>query len=190
MSGSEGKASPRPVIVAHIKTLSNANTGNVRATDHFLMFGVPLVATIVVAVTTTTFDGSLLTGLVTVTGLAGAFFFGLMVQHLQAIMSWADSDPEPGTETSRHAKLLAELAANAAYASLLAFTASVLLVFAAVADSDAVKRSASALVAFVLTHFVLTVLMVIRRVFLLSIERINDVRTGARRSRSSSSRRG
>ncbi len=62
MSGSEGKASPRPVIVAHIKTLSNANTGNVRATDLLLMFGVPLVATIVVAVTTTTFDGSLLTG--------------------------------------------------------------------------------------------------------------------------------
>lgn len=177
MSGSEGKADPRPIIAAHVRTLRTASDGQSRPIDCLVMYAFPVVAAGTAAVAGTTFDGTLVAGLLTVAGLAGAFLFSLMVQLLETITTWADSQPAPGARRTRQAALYEQLAANAAYAALIAFVTAGVLVFTAVTSSAWLERTLTAVSSGFLVHFALTVLMVMRRVFLLSVGRVNEART-------------
>lgn len=182
MGGAEGKADPRPIINAHLATLVNAATGKVRRADQLVAFVLPLAVGVIVGSFDVRVTGVLAIGLLTVAGVAGAFLFQLAVQLLGSITAWADSDPQPGSQTSRQAQLFRELQANASYASLIAIVAAVVLAVAAVGGQDMVQRLVSAVAATLLVHFAVTMLMVLRRVFLLSIARLDEARTGGGRS--------
>ena len=93
-------------------------------------------------------------------------------------MEWADEAPEPSGATSEHALYLRELAANAGYSALVCVAAAITYV---VTSTTAHRKLevASAIGLALGTHLVLVILMVMKRVFALTEERLNRVRTGA-----------
>ena len=115
-------------------------------------------------------------GLLTVSALLSAFLFGLMLQVADRAATWADSAPERGRATSDHATYLAELAANAGYASLVSILTSVAFVVASTSHGW-VLRVAAALGLGLGSHLVLTLLMVMKRVFNLTLQRLRIART-------------
>ncbi|HYT14416.1 MAG TPA: hypothetical protein VEL12_16635 [Candidatus Nitrosopolaris sp.] len=123
--------------------------------------------------------------LLMVTGLIGALLFGAMLQASQRALDWADSAPAPSAETSSHAMFMGQLAANAGYASLVCIAAAISYFFATVATGSALAL-ASAVSLGISAHLVLVLLMVMRRVYALTEERLNRARTGADRQRRAS----
>jgi amino acid permease len=93
-------------------------------------------------------------------------------------MDLADMRPERGPATSEHAVNLEELATNAAYASLVCISAAVVFVVASI-GTHWVLRVSSGLGLALGAHLVLVLLMVMKRVFALTQERLRRARTGA-----------
>jgi hypothetical protein len=119
-------------------------------------------------------------GLLTVAGLLGTLLFGVLVELSTRAMDMADGSPEQGPATSRHAIFIGELAANTAYASLMCIFAAIVFVTAAV-GTHWVLRISSAVGLALGIHLVLVLMMVMKRVFALTIERLTRARTGADR---------
>jgi uncharacterized membrane protein len=101
-----------------------------------------------------------------------------MLQVSGRAMEWADSKPEPGQNTSEHAQYLEELAANAGYASLVCIVDAIIFVIAATASKQLLE-AASGIGLALGAHLVLVLLMVMKRVFALTQERLVRARTGA-----------
>jgi len=115
-------------------------------------------------------------GLLTVSGLLSVLFFGLMLQVAERAMTWADSPPSRGPATSQHGILLGELAAHAGYAALVCILAAVTYVVASVTKGWPL-RVASSLGLALGGHLVLVLLMIMKRVFLLTQGQLNRART-------------
>jgi hypothetical protein len=178
------KVDPRNLIAAHYRTYIDVRTGRQRWQDYFVLMTIP-VGCLVGGVRLVTGAS---VGLLTVSGLLSAFLFGVMLQISERAMDWTDSSPVPGPDTSSHACYLSELAANAGYASLLSVTAAAIFVVASV-SSGWTLRFSSAIGLAVALHMALVLLMVMRRVFALTEERLNRARTGAERRASDHTRR-
>lgn len=127
-------------------------------------------------------DETVATALLTVSGLFSAFLFGVCLQIYGRAEDFADSRPTPGETTSTNATNLVELAANAAYSSLVSIAAAIVYVFAS-ATSGWFLRIATALGLFIGSHLVLVLFMVMRRLFLRIEGLLVRARTGADRRR-------
>lgn len=174
-----GKANPGPIVRGHLATLVDARTGRHRPSDFVVLYGIPAACAVTVAVFDVRISGTLAVGLTSVAGLVGAFLFQLAVQLVDRASTWADTTPAPGPRTARQAKLLRELMANASYASLTAIAAAVVLVVAAVVSEPTPLRGLSVAAALLLAHLALTLVMVLRRVFFMAMDRLDEARTGA-----------
>jgi len=168
------------LIVAHYRTYIDVQTGRRRWQDHFLLSVVPIGALAGCLVGDVRLATGASVGLLIVSGILSAFLFGVMLQVSERAMDWADSAPVPGRETSTHASYLSELAANSGYASLISILAAAVFVVASV-SSGWVLRLSSAIGIAVAVHMVLVLMMVMKRVFALTEERLNRARTGANR---------
>jgi hypothetical protein len=171
------KANPRDLIRAHYRTLVDNRTDKPRVLDHVLFEGLPAIAFAACWIFDVTLAPEVCAGLLTVAGLLSAFFFQTMLQVAQRTMEWADEEPAPGPDTSRRARFLGEIAANAGYASLVALLTAGAFVIASVAKHSALTIF-SALGLGLAVHLVLVLLMVLVRVFALTQERLTDTRTG------------
>jgi hypothetical protein len=119
-------------------------------------------------------------GLLTVAGLLGTLLFGVLVELSTRAMDMADEQPEPGLANSSHAIFVEELAANTAYASLTCIFAAIIFVVASI-GTGWVLRISSALGLALGAQVVLVLMMVMKRVFALTQERLRRARTGADR---------
>jgi hypothetical protein len=176
MATGDLKPDPRPIISAHHRTYINVATGQRRWQDYALLDGVPVVIAALLLWKNVDLATVASVGLLTVSGLLSAFLFGLMLQVADRAATWADSAPERGRATSDHATYLAELAANAGYASLVSILTSVAFVVASTSHGW-VLRVAAALGLGLGSHLVLTLLMVMKRVFNLTLQRLRIART-------------
>jgi cytochrome c biogenesis protein CcdA len=182
------KATPGGLIRAHRKTYVDARTGKRRWRDTAAFEIFPLIALAVFLVSEVTLRPNTAIGLLTVSGLLSAFLFGVMLQVSQRAVAWADAGPDRGRETSEHAIYLEELSANAGYASMVAIAAAIAFTFASTHfDNEWIPRVASAIGVALGLHLVLTLLMVMKRVFALTQQRLNRARTDV--TRASRSRR-
>jgi len=173
----DSKADPRKIIHAHRRSYVDARTGKGRWQDYIILEVVPAAAGGVCLVLDVRLNSIASTGLLTVTALLSAFLFTLMLQLSERAMDWADSRPQPGPDTSSHATYLEELAANAGYASIVCIAAAVTFVIASVGTGWAL-RIASALGLALSAHLALVLMMVMKRVFALTQDRLNRARTG------------
>ena len=178
MATGDMKADPRRMIRAHFRTLVSANTGRTLIADHVVLELVPAGLGFAYLASGKFLLSVTSAGLVTVTGLLGAFLFALMIQIADRAESWADTHPTPGPQTSRHAIYLTELSANAGYASLVSIVASVVFVMCS-ATTGLPRRVSGAAGLGLGLHLVLTLFMVLKRVFALTEERLLRARTGA-----------
>jgi hypothetical protein len=172
------KASPLRLIKAQWKTYVDANTGRIRWQDHVVFEGLPLVVLGICIWRDVHLGTTTATALLTATSLLGALLFGVMLQVSGRAMDWADTKPTPSEETSFHAKYLEELAANAGYASLVCIVDAMVFVVAATASKQLLE-AASGIGLALGTHLILVLLMVMKRVFALTQERLTRARTGA-----------
>lgn len=172
------KASPLSLIRAHWDTYVDARTGRIRWQDHAIFEGLPALVIVGCVVADVHLGTIAATGLLTASGLLSALLFGVMLQISARAMDWADTSPQPSKATSDHAKYLRELAADAGYASLVCIAAAVVFVVAATASKQ-VLEAASAIGLALGAHLVLVLLMVMKRVFALTDERLIRARTGA-----------
>jgi hypothetical protein len=172
------KASPWSIIRAQNETYVDARTGKTRWQDYAVFYGVPAVVAGISAWRHVKLSGAASISLLTAAALLAGLFFGVMLQVSERAMQWADESPTPSGETSTHAKYLRELAANSGYASLVCIGAAIAYV---VASTTAHRKLevASAVGLALGFHLVLVLLMVMKRVFALTEERLNRARTGA-----------
>jgi hypothetical protein len=179
----DSKIDPGPIIKAHLGTLVDARTGNRRSADYVEQYALPVVAVgvaVLLDVRITVEGGA---AILAFTGIFAAFMFQLTIQLLDRAATWADDHPPPGPATSRHASLLEELSANAAYAALVSLSATTVslgLAFSSRLPADGMLGVLLAAGAVgLLTHLGTTVLLITRRVFLLTQARLLDARTGS-----------
>jgi hypothetical protein len=172
------KADPRTIVRAHRRTYLNATSERPRWQDRLTFDGLPLVIFLLCVIFNVRLPGGASVGLLTVSGLLSVFLFGVVVQLWARAMDLADARPEPSPATSEHAVYLEELAANAGYAVLVCIAAAVVFVVASIA-THWVLRITSALGLAVSAHLVLVLLMVMKRVFAQTQERLRRARTGA-----------
>lgn len=171
------KANPRAMIRAHRRTYIDVRTGKRRWQDVALNEGVPVLLGIGCLIANVKLPVAASVGLLTVSGLLSAFLFGVMLQVSERAMDWADSSPAPGPDTSSHAIYLGELAANSGYASLVCIVTSAVFVVAS-ASSGWLLRISTAVGLALALHMGLVLLMVMKRVYALTTERLNRARTG------------
>jgi hypothetical protein len=175
------KISPWPLIRAQHRTYVDARNGKARGRDYLLFDGVPLVVGGLAAYLdlklTTAASGALLAA----SGILAALLFGVMLQISQRAVDWADDPPEPGKETTEHADFLRQLATNAGYASLVCVFAAIAYVCATISGHEK-REIASAVGVGLGVHMALVLLMVMKRVFALTEERLIRVETGSHRT--------
>ena len=179
------KISPIAIIRAHRRTYVNAATGRRSRADYLLFEVLPIEVAIFCVLWPVQLSAVASAALLTVSGLAGAILFGFLLQVSQRALDWADANPHPGLDTSEHADYLAELAANSAYASLVCLTAAAFYLIATV-SSDRLLAIASGISIGLTVHLALVLLMVLKRVYSLTQQRLIRARTGAGRHRKAS----
>jgi DNA-binding XRE family transcriptional regulator len=179
------KFSPMRIIRAHRQTYSDDRTGRVMPSDIIAFEIAPAVVGLISAIFNFQLSPVAAAALLMVTGLLGALLFGAMLQASQRALDWADSAPAQSKDTSDHAIFMGQLAANAGYASLVCIAAAISYFFATVA-TDSALTLATAISVGISAHLVLVLLMVMRRVYALTEERLNRARSGADRQRRAS----
>jgi hypothetical protein len=174
------KADPRSIIRAHRNTYIDAQTGRSRWQDKLAFEGMPVLAAALFAAFNVQLASAASAGLLTVLGLFGVYLFTVVVGLSARAMDLADDPAGQGPARSQHAIYLEDLAANAAYASLVCILAAVVFVVATI-GSHWVLRISSAVGLALGFHLVLVLMMVMKRVFALTQERLRRARTGADR---------
>jgi hypothetical protein len=182
------KANPWVIVRAHWRTYVDVRNERPRWQD-WLAFAIPPGLVVGVCLwRDVKLTSSASAALLTVSGLLSVFLFGVITQVSARAMDYADSQPQPSTETSAHADNLLELAANAGYASLVCISAAVVFVVATI-GSNWVLRVSSAVGLALGVHMIMVLLMVMRREFLLTQERLDRARTGVTHRDSRAGRR-
>jgi hypothetical protein len=176
MARNELKANPAVIVSAHYKTFVDGPSGDPRWQDFAVFLGLPAVAGAVCIWQGVELPASAGVGLLTLSGLLSAFLFGALMTVSERALNWADSEPTRGKATSQQASYLEELAANAAYASLVCIAAAIAFLVVGVSDGVVLEISSALGIALGL-HMALVLLMVMRRVFLVTQSRLNDART-------------
>jgi hypothetical protein len=177
----ESKIDPAPIVRAHLATLIDAASRRRRLQDYIEQYLTPLAVGLGAWWLDITISAGTGAAILTLAGLFAAFLFQLIIQLLDRAAGWAEIRPAPGPATSRHALLLGELSANAAYASLVAAVTACLSLGVAVTSAGWEERLLGALTLGMLAHLGTTLMMVTRRVYLLTVRRLSDVRTGVHR---------
>jgi hypothetical protein len=180
----QGKVSPLPILSGFAGTLVDTE-GRRSKLDVFEQYVLPALIGLALLLWGPKIPPFLGGALLTLAGLFAAFLFSLTIQLLERASAWSESQPSPGPATSTYAILLGELSANAAYAALVSAAAAVAALAAAITTNGAGERITVALTAGLFAHLGTTMLLVLRRVFLLTRQRLTEARTGgpsARRS--------
>ena len=183
------KISPWFIVRAQHETYVDDRTGRPRWQDYVVFYGLPVLALGVCLWRQVELSLAASGALLAASGLLSALLFGVMLQVSDRAMSWADDAPQPSAETSNHAAFLRELAANAGYASLVSIAAAIAYVVSAMsapeptetdkaASGGTVLEAATAVGLALGVHLVLVLLMVMKRVFALTEERLTTARTG------------
>lgn len=171
------KINPSPIVLSHLRVLVDGD-GNRSRRDYLEQFGIPAGLGLALFVGGVTISATTATAVLTLAALLAAFLFQLTVQLLDRAADWAQSDPAPGPSTSRYAELLEELSASAGYASIISAATASGALGVAITSRGWQEHLLAAITVALLLHLAATLLLVARRVFLLTKERLNTARTG------------
>jgi hypothetical protein len=176
----DSKIDPTPIVRAHFGTFTDG-ADRLRRRDLVEQVVLPIAAGTIAWWFGAEISATTALGALTLAGLFSAFLFGLSIQLLDRSATWADTKPDPGPSTSSYANLLAEMSANAGYASLVAAIAAAACLAVAITSTGWQERVLAATVVTLLVHLGTTLLMVARRTYLLTAERLLRARTGVDR---------
>lgn len=173
----ESKLDPTPYLKMHVRSF--VQNEHVRARDVLEQYLLPVGAGVAAFAFSVNISAPTGIAMLTLAALFAAFLFQLVIQLLDRAAAWADARPEPGPSTSRYADLLQELSGNAAYASFVSALASASALAVAISSKGLAEHILAGAAIALFAHLATTLLLVARRVFLLTVARLNDARTGA-----------
>lgn len=176
--GRDMKANPLVIIRAHHASYVSAQTDRPRVWDYLQLDVLPAIIGIACGLANVQVNATVGGSILTVAALLSAFLFGVMLQISQRALDYADSNPYPGPRTSEHAAFLEEISANSAYAALVCIMTSIAFVVI-VSTSGLLQRCVVGLGIALGVHMIFILLMVMKRVFLLTQARLTAARTGA-----------
>lgn len=176
----QSRTSPRPILITHFRSFRDANRRR-RYRDLLEQVAFPLACGACAIIAKIELSEATSAGILAITGVASAFCFQLGVQLLDRAANWAENRPEPGPDTTEYAALIEELSANTMYAAYVAGLAGITAFSAGVTDKGWPERTLVCATAIVTAHFLVTLMLVIARVFLLTRARLNIARTGSER---------
>jgi hypothetical protein len=176
------KALPRDLVASHYATLRNEKSGKWNRADYAVTLAIPAASAIASFACDLKLGEGAINGLIAVAGIFGAFLFGAMLQVAQRALEWADTAPKRSPETSRHARYLKEIVANAGYASLVCVALVVVFLAVTFVSGDLALRLLTALGIGMFVHVLAVLLIVSSRVYLVTVERLRKARTGELRA--------
>ena len=176
----QSRTSPVPILKSHFGSFRGANRKK-RNRDVLEQVVFPLASGTCVTILKIELSEATSAGILAITGVASAFCFQLGVQLLDRAANWAENRPEPGSDTTRYASLIEELSANTMYAAYVAGLAGIAAFSAGVTDEGWPERTLVCAAAVLTAHFLVTLMLVMVRVFLLTRARLNIARTGIER---------
>ena len=180
--GANLKADPTLIVRAHWSTYTNASTGG-RYWPDYVLAVVPSAAVLTIClVFDVELDTTATAALLTVSGLLGAFLFGVMLQIYERAYELEDAKPIPDEALSTQVANLEELAANAAYAALVCIVTAGTFAVASATSGWWLRGFIAAGLALT-AHYGIVLIMVMRRLFLRTQASLLRARTGAGRSR-------
>ena len=163
-----------PIIKDHLNTLRDNRTQKVSITDLFMFFAVPAVA----AAALVWRDFSVDSDVRNVIGLSMAVFVGLLFNVLLVIYDVVSRRDTQDLASVRRREFLKEVYANLAFSILIA-VGSLLLLVATAFTSTLATRVLSGIIFYLAGMFVLTLLMVLKRLHGLFTDQFSRPSTGS-----------
>lgn len=172
------KVNVTEIVRHHYATLYDNAKGKPRGVDFLLFLGLPALVGSLPIWTSVALSST--GGLLAATSLVGGLFFALLIMVLQMAAETAARAEQEGVEARllRRVKVLREISANVSYSVLVAIVAVVVLVAGefllppgvAPRPGKPIPRVSqptwfSCLALFVLSHFAVSLLMVLKRTF-------------------------
>lgn len=153
------KANILPLIRDHLRTMTDARTGKLLWWDLVLFYGVPVALTLPCIKFHWTISGvdNILASLALMAGL----LFNLLILLFDTAVRIRD-DKSEFAQHRRH--LIGEMQANVSYALAVSILASTILGATSLAGVSKVGLPLSAISIFLLSHFVLLLALILRRV--------------------------
>lgn len=176
------KLSLAEIFRDHHATLVDLRTGTRRTADYLTLYlpgllaGGALVTREISDSSSVSFTDDAVSGMLAAAGLLAAFFFGLSVTVLDKAIDFDLSKPTVGREVRDRATRMQEVAANTAFAAIVAGATTALLVVSAAVETVADVAAAVAVAGMV--TILTTGALVLRRVYNETKTRLRDVRTG------------
>lgn len=171
------KADPSEYVRTHFRSFVNADTGKLRPGDFVSFLGIPAAVGLFVGLYPVVLPVAASVGLLTVVGILSALLFGLMTQVGDRAAELVSSAPAPSERTNNRAKLSLEMAANSGYGSFISLVSAGLFVVCSVAHGILLQLF-SALGLTLGAHLFLTLMMVMKRSFSLTMSNLNRAATG------------
>lgn len=171
----DSKINPAPIVAGFIRTLVD-DEGKPSRRDQLEQYVLPLLCGLLAGINHVRLSEAIAIAILTLASIFAAFLFQLTIQLLDRAATWADQRPPPGPSTSEHADLLEELSANAGYASMVSGITGVAALVSTVPMNRWLEVAVSTATIVLLAHLGTALLLVIRRVFLLTKSRLNAAR--------------
>jgi hypothetical protein len=154
-----GKIDVREIVTDHFGTLVDNSTQRASPSDYALFFGLPVLIAAALAWMGLKLDAGAVNVLITVLSI----FIGLLLNLLLLIHGLLHR--ESGERDPAERQLLRQLYRNISYDILISIVALFpLIALAILPNSGWLTRTASTIVFFLVGHFLLTLLMILKRV--------------------------
>lgn len=176
----DSRLNPWPIVSGHFATFDRPRPGPTGA-DLLEQLIFPLLCGTFSTVCSVKLSETAAAGIVAMTGVLSAFGFQLAVHLLDRAATWSDSRPRPGSDTSQYASLVEELSANTIYASFVSAVSAMAALAAGFVNGGWPERLLVGFLAILLSHLLVTMMLVMTRVYLLTKAQLNNARTGSSR---------
>lgn len=156
----------RSIVVDHYRTLVSFKTGQHLFSDYFLFVGTPIIFSVIFYSYCLKIDSSSASVITTaVTILAGLLFNLLVLIH-----TVSNKNVSYTTKKDTYA-IFIEVYSNISYSIFVSLISLVPLIFLSIVTNNFFARIASSIVIFLITHLLLTLLMILKRIhFMLRLE--------------------
>lgn len=153
------------IITSHLGTLINDNSNKAGLDDWFTFLILPLVVSGTLSYFCVTFSEQAINIIITTLSIIVGLLFNVIV----IIFDIIKRDKSNGKRN----KLVEQLLANISYTILISIL-SILVTFVTFIKNDCIEFLANSILFFLLTHFLVTVVMILKRLYYLFLNEIND----------------
>lgn len=160
-----------PIIVNHLRTLHNSGSTDIAAMDIFIFFFLPLIVSLIVCYGGHYIDKDTFSASISVFSIFAALLFSVQVAIFGVLQrDWGRNEGNtldlPDSDKIRHRReLLRELNTNISY--LIIISCASVIIYLLLYSINEKSMIGTALSVWIFCHFILTLIMVIKRAYLI-----------------------